>query len=416
MAYNVFSPSGTGDRDVLPFQQYGDYATNWLGRIIDEDGNTVVAWNWDVTLPEEHRWDGTDENGNVVADGIYRYVLRGSDEAGNSVTVRKDGLKVDTEQPGVALDRNRATFSPNDDGIQDTVTFTPDMPEDAELLEWSFTVTGENGNAFMDESGDSALPGSFTFAGRSNDGVFPEGEYTPRLSVTFRNGESNTGETRPVMLDVTAPTVTVQTGQDEFSPEGGEDNQTITFDHTIDGADRLKGSIVPAGEKDAILTRSWDEDIPTSFSWNGQTGRGDEASTGRYRYVLTATDRAGNQTTAETDAFLMDRTAPAIDLSIEPTPFYPGADARASRLRISIETDSRSEIATREVTVYDPQGNVFARLQSDDPDRRHDQLGWPQRRRRSSPVGKRLHRCSDRHRRGWERVHRGKNGTGGHSG
>jgi outer membrane protein OmpA-like peptidoglycan-associated protein len=365
VVYNVFSPDSDGERDALPLRQYGSAADEWTGRIVDEDETDVIVWNWSHELPEDHRWDGTDGTGDTVEDGTYEYILQGSDEAGNRVTVRKENLKVDTEQPSVSLERNRATFSPNDDGVQDTVTFTPEVPDSSELLEWEFIVTDDNENTFLERSGTEEVPGEFTFTGRSDDGVFPEGSYHPRLSVTFRNGETDSAETRPVTLDVTAPKVATETEQEQFSPEGSSENQEMVFTHEIDGAAELEAAIVPAGEDDPVLTEKWDDEIPESFSWNGQTRRGEVASTGRYRYVLTATDRGGNRSSQESEPFLLDRDAPSISVDVEPTPFYPGADVDSSMLTVSIETESRSEIAETRIVVYDPEGNEFVHLESD---------------------------------------------------
>lgn len=359
MPYNVFSPDSDGERDVLPIRQYGEDATEWIGRIVDEDDKTITAWKWDDELPEEHQWNGRNNDDEVVDDGRYQYVLRGRDKAGNRITKTQDNIRVDTEQRSLSLERNRGAFSPNDDDIRDTVTFTPKVQEDAQLMEWDFNVVDEDGDSVMERSGSDDLPDSFTFSGRSDDDMLPEGEYTPRLKVTFRNGESESAETRPVELDVTPPSVEVSLEEEEFSPE---ENQEITLTQDTQGGEQWKGSIIPEGEDEATLTEKWEEELPDTFSWNGQTNRGEEAGTGQYRYVLHATDRAGNRATAESEVFLLDRDAPSVRVDVEPTPFYPGADDADTELEITIETDDETDIAKQRVTVYDPEGDVFTRL------------------------------------------------------
>lgn len=371
MPYNVFSPDSDGQRDVLPIRQDGTDATEWTGRIVDEDDKTIVGWEWEDELPEEHKWNGRNTDDEVVDDGRYRYILKGSDEAGNIVTVSRDNIQVDTETQSLSMERNRGAFSPDDDDVRDTVTLTPEIPEEAELLEWDFEIVDEDGESVMEQSGSDDIPDSFTFTGRSDDDMLPEGEYTPSLTVTFRNGESETVETRSVELDVTPPSVEVSAEEEEFSPK---ENQDVTVTHDTEGAERWKGSIIPEDEDEATLTEKWEEDLPETFTWNGQTGRGEEAGTGKYRYVLRATDRAGNRSTAETEAFLLDRDAPSVSVEVEPTPFYPGADDADTELEITVETDDETEIEEQRVTVYDPEGDVFTRL--GDEDEVEDTLTW----------------------------------------
>ncbi|MDA3949592.1 MAG: gliding motility-associated C-terminal domain-containing protein [Spirochaeta sp.] len=367
VGYNVFSPDGDGERDVMPIRQYGSDASQWSGRIVNDEGTTVASWDWEYDLPEELRWDGYRLNGDIVEDGRYTYVLTGHDEAGNRVTVRQENIRVDTADRSLALETDRRAFSPDGDEIRDTITFTPELPEDTQSIDWQFSVSASDGDTVMDRSGESDIPASFTFTGMSDGETLSEGMYTAEMTVTFRNGETETAEAREVELDVTSPEVTVGLGQDQFSPDSDADPETqeITITHKTDGGVSWKGRIIPANDDNAILTRNWNDSLPETFSWNGQTGRGDAAGTGQYRYVLSATDRAGNRSVAESNAFLLDRDAPSVSVDVAPTPFYPGADDRVSNLEISIETDDRSGIEEQEITVYDPEGNVFTRLDSD---------------------------------------------------
>ncbi len=111
---------------------------------------------------------------------------------------------VNNSPPEAEVELEYTAFSPNDDDVRDTVSFTPGIPEDAELLEWDFAVVNEDGDPVMERS----------------------------VSVISE-----------------------------------------------------------------------------------ETGRGEEAGTGEYRYVLRASDRVGNSATAESDAFLLDR---GVEFELEP--------------------------------------------------------------------------------------------------
>ncbi|MFP4212317.1 MAG: OmpA family protein [Alkalispirochaeta sp.] len=378
MPHNTFSPGAGDERNTVSIRHHGSGATEWTGRIVDDDDVTIRLWSWGTDLPETHEWDGTDDSDSVVDDGRYRYVLRGTDEAGNSVSATLRNIIVDTRTRDLELDRNRPAFSPDDDGVRDSVTFTPKVADSVESLEWEFTITNESDETVMERTGSDEVPGSFEFTGIRDDETLPEGDYTPKLAVTFRNGRTGTVEGRSVKLDVTPPSVEAEAEADEFSPEGGSEYQTISFSQESDDAVVWKGKIVDADDDDTILEKTWEDDLSETFTWNGQTGRGDEAATGEYRYVLTATDRGGNEEVHETSAFLLDRSAPEVDVSVSPTPFFPAADDEsedaAEPLAISIETEDLTEIADITVTIYDPEENEFATI--DDVDTDDETIHW----------------------------------------
>ncbi|MFW5828307.1 MAG: OmpA family protein, partial [Alkalispirochaeta sp.] len=77
---------------------------------------------------------------------------------------------------------------------------------------------------------------------------------------------------------------------------------------------------------------------------------------------LSATDRAGNRTEVETDEFLLDRDAPSLSVDIEPKPFFPADDSDETELQIAVDTSDRTDIAEWQVTIYDPEGDRFARF------------------------------------------------------
>ena len=79
--------------------------------MLDDSGNTVRSWFWKGAV-ESISWDGTDENGNILPDGIYHYRLISSDKAGNSAEARLRNLEIDTASTPVYLTAKNALFSP----------------------------------------------------------------------------------------------------------------------------------------------------------------------------------------------------------------------------------------------------------------------------------------------------------------
>ena len=354
-AYALFSPGGDGERNVVPIRQQGDGADMWIGEIRDSTGSTVRRWEWSGRVQENIEWDGRNNSGQLVDDGQYSYVLTGRDRAGNSGTARQDALRVSTDVRGVSVTAAYRQFSPNGDGVRDSVKFEIGLSGDAAIDEWVFTVLDSDDQTVEERTGQGEPPTSFEFDGLSGDDMRAEGEYRAALRILQRNGQRQENTSGAVTLDVTAPTVSVEAGS-ELTRE------SLTITQSSDGAASWEGRIVLADSSDRILSVKWDPELPQEFTWNGQTASGGAAGSGEYRYVLRATDRAGNSSTVESASFVLDREAPTIEVGIEPRPFYPASEGEGRQLRIAVQTSDRTEIQNWQVTIYDPEGAAFAQF------------------------------------------------------
>jgi flagellar hook assembly protein FlgD len=63
--------------------------------VTDSDGTPVRSLRWTGTL-DSFEWDGTDDSGNRLPDGDYRYQVSGTDLAGNTTALSIPGLRIDT--------------------------------------------------------------------------------------------------------------------------------------------------------------------------------------------------------------------------------------------------------------------------------------------------------------------------------
>ena len=81
--YNLFSPDGDGQRDLLPVRQATSEEALWEGDILDRSGKAVRSLYWKGKA-DGFSWDGRDDNGNQLPDGAFSYALKSTDAAGNS--------------------------------------------------------------------------------------------------------------------------------------------------------------------------------------------------------------------------------------------------------------------------------------------------------------------------------------------
>ncbi|WP_455383642.1 OmpA family protein, partial [Salinispira pacifica] len=179
---------------------------------------------------------------------------------------------------------------------------------------------------------------------------------------TERTLEGIVVDTRPAAVFVTAADA-------GFSPNGDKvrDSETFTmYTNLLDGITGWKLDIerVPESGGKAQVVREFtgkSADAQFSLSWNGREGSDDGPVTpdGRYRARFEVTYAKGNLPHAETPAFVLDTTPPAVDLSIHPKPFSPDNDGVDDELHIGISVNDASEIGSWKLMILDRNDNYF---------------------------------------------------------
>ncbi len=181
----TFSPNGDGSADSISF----GYSTNEPGYVdvtaSDADGATVRRFSTRVsTGPGGVSWDGLDDAGHVVRDGVYMVSLAPRDYAGNVGAARDSTIAVYKSLSHVASVK--------------TVFFPQDLDKYARTARFSFdlSVSATISGVIRNEAGDvvrtmyDAVPmaaGShlFDWDGRLTGGsMAPRGTYTAAISAT----------------------------------------------------------------------------------------------------------------------------------------------------------------------------------------------------------------------------------------
>lgn len=288
-------------------------------------------------------------------------------------------------------------------GLKDTFTSPLEVApgtEDAVIQHFEMTVRDGDGNEVLtvwssvDEDQDMIpdpeplmVPRQVVWAGVDNDGNFvEEGIYSITVAVVDnvdRRGVSNTVE---VVVDNTPPVATVEVLSDAFSPNGDGADDTIQITQTTSGADMWTGEYIRISEGENVVRKeTWDRDVPERLIWEGRTNRDRQASPGRYRYVLTGRDIAGNATTVETDSFLLDLNIASVDIEVSPKPFTPDGDGRRDRVTLDLSADDRTSIVSWQLEIYDPKENLFYETGGNGPPA--DSVTWDGRSEDGELVG-----------------------------
>ena len=225
-SFGLFSPDSDGRLDTLTINQRSSTAEDaWKGEIRSAEG-IIRSYAWQDTLAD-FVWDGKDESGKVVRDGEYSYTVSSIDRAGNYGEYLLRGITVDTSAKQARLDIGSAAFSPNSDGVRDSLTFYPKALNTANLDTWRILIVDERGNRARAYQGNGVPPADVAFDGRSDDaGSLPDGLYRGILSLRYKNGtELETGST-VFAIDTYAPVAVVNINVSVFSPDGDGTNDT----------------------------------------------------------------------------------------------------------------------------------------------------------------------------------------------
>lgn len=304
----IFSPNGDGRKDFVTLKQKGSSEEEWRGEVRASNGSVVKAFTW-LSSPEASiEWNGLDEEGRIVADGEYSYVLSSVDRAGNRGESKPVSFAVDNSETEAAISAGRIAFSPNGDNVLDTVPLYPLIPTSDAVEEYQLEVVDTDKKVVWKSNGSGSVPSLFEWDGKNNSGQLqPEGDYTARLTVDFVKGDQVVTESTPLNLDITPPSLSAQSDYTLFSPEGDGLKDSIVIAQRSSPEKELIGSIVNV---EGVVIRSfrW-EGESGDFEWDGRDENKNIVPDGEYAYTLSSTDEAGNSNEIALETIIVDNAS-----------------------------------------------------------------------------------------------------------
>ncbi|MEX2444411.1 MAG: FlgD immunoglobulin-like domain containing protein [Alkalispirochaeta sp.] len=353
----VFSPNGDGRLDSVRFLHETERAQSWEGRIIDDEGEPVRIYQWRERPEAEVEWDGRTADGARVPDGTFRYEMTGEDRAGNRRTSSPILVELDTRETPVFVSTSRTAFSPNGNGVADTIALIPDLADSRGVQRFQLELLDQSGN-LVAEISDSGVPErEYRWDGRGRQGtVVPDGTYSVRLTVQYRHGNRPQAVSIPFEVDTVPPSATVTAEDTIFSPDGDGDKDSIAIDQQSTTEARWQGQIV--SESGDTVVRTWDFSGALSpITWDGTGEDGSVAPDGEYRYRVAGEDAAGNRFSTATERFEIDTREVDAAVRLGSAAFSPNGDGVQDTVTIipsiSIETPVASWTASMRSTEDD---------------------------------------------------------------
>lgn len=359
----VVSPSesskifGGGGKPTVSIKQSGSVEDLWTGTISDISGNVVRTWIWENTSPEDIEWDGKNDYGVAVDEGVYTYRLTSTDNAGNVLepTVISN-IIYDAIPRSVNMTLKNSPFSPNGDGIKDTLNITPVMSNATGLVSWEIFAFDKNGKRLQKWEGTTVPPVDFEYDGKDLNGfILPDGDYQLTYSAKFNNGQESV-ISRNFSVDKTPPQAFVKTGDSIFSPDGDGRLDTIQIFQETSKEKAWFGEIL--NESGSIVqSYEYGEIPPSSISWDG-TSADNSIKDGFYTYRLYATDLAGNTGIATTNSFELNTGTTEVLLAVSEKAFSPNGDKIKDTIIFTPQIKTSSAIVEYDLAILDSNGNT----------------------------------------------------------
>jgi len=367
----AFSPAGR--KKQVTIKMAASERVTGQGRFLDASGN-VLAQSAPGQTITELVWDGKDPQGNQVPDGTYGIDVTVSDLAGNTYRTPTEKIVLDTVAPKVDVAVDSPLFSPNADGVLDTVTVTVKASEPV------------SGNLTAVEPGGGRIgPLSLAkFQGDVSqvwDGTGPAGQQLPdgtyQVSASFEDEAGNPVAVGPipVTLDRRAGQIALDVPAG-FSPnnDGTQDSFVVKVTAQVStGVDKWKLAIADADKK-PVKTFTGSNELPKEVAWDGRTDSGSLAPEGKYMATMDAAYRSGNRTGADSKPFQLDVTPPRISVAVASDPFVRTDGKVEGEAFATLTVKDESPIAKWSLDVLDQKGEVVRSYMGDgDPS---GQVAW----------------------------------------
>lgn len=359
------SPNGDGRADTITLQPALSVTTNlesWAIEIRNIRGEAVRRYAGN-SIPGPQVFDGASDGGVIVDDGEYRAVLTAKYRGGQESDTASPTFAVDTQAPQAVLRVSTSVFSPDGDGLNDTVeVYQFGSSDDI----WIGALLDPSGAEVVRQVWDGEMS-DFVWDGTGPDGtVMADATYTYRLTSTdAAENDSPLIETR-VRLDTRPVPVRITSSAARFSPnaDGVQDIVDLTLNVTVpDGITSWTVSLLDSGGTVLGVLASGRSVVPARVQWNGSSAPtrsgGAPLADGRYVAELSLIYQKGNVSTSRTQPIQIDTTAPVVSVTVAPQLFSPDGDGTDDSLSIMIRAEDESPIDRWRASVYDPTGVLF---------------------------------------------------------
>ena len=348
----VFSPNGDGVRETLTIivsNRQTDSSEETKISISDANGKEIAAMAQSDAKTMQFDWDGRDESGKSVPEGVYRIRATTSDDAGNRSDTEVSTVKLRRTMQTARLEALPQVFSPNSDGTADYIEFVPRLSDAEGLESWTITLKDSAGKTQNLTGGKGAIPEKVFFDGKG----FDEGEYECVFQASFDSGNSPKSAAVKVNIDLTAPKVECKPEYLAFSPNGDKNQDTLPIEQKAIAGD---GDVFRAVVKDSggnpVFYEQYSKDtFPKTFQWLGLDKDLKPLPSGEYEYSVEAEDAVGNKSLTTVKGIQLKTGLEKVTLRSDTAVISPNGDGNLDEARFTAGASSTEGIVGFELDI-----------------------------------------------------------------
>lgn len=364
---DLLSPNGDGFRDEGVFQLKAEDASpmdSWRLSVYNDVGRAVrVIEGAPGSRPKERLpWRGENDAGEPLTDGVYAYELEAKDIGGNRGATARRSVRVDRAAPVVSIEAKVELFSPNGDGVLDTMELVLSVRDASPLESWRADILDAKGKVVRSFSGQpDSVPPSIVWDGKGDDrSLQPDGTYTYVLKAKDIVGNEAVTPPRKVTMGASKPEAAVSVDLRAISPNADGIADQATFSLSAKSFSRIEEwwlKIHPKSRQEGegpARTFTGRGGVPGNVRWSGERDDKRPLPDGEYEFVLEIADQAGNRVGTAPQPVQVDTTRPMVKMEASPPLFSPNKDGEKDETLFLPDYRDGRPIARWSVVVRDP--------------------------------------------------------------
>jgi outer membrane protein OmpA-like peptidoglycan-associated protein/flagellar hook assembly protein FlgD len=290
--FTVYTPTGRGEEPIniisgsprfITADNDGknDFTTITM-TAFDETG--INSWRLDITNtkgvivntiarkgapPATLKWDGTDKTNILLPTGDYFCKLTIVNSAGKKSTSKRERIFLSRKKRAVTLEKSYTEFSPNKDGIRDTISYEINASDKEGVESWKLSIRDagrKKGRPLREITGFEFLPYDVQWDGKNSRGeLLKDGKYNASISIRYKDRKSIQSPSVEVVI-TSGVTIGIRTDRGSFTP--GKTGVVITPGSSKADLESWK-LMVHSMDKRLIKQISGSGKVPGKISWNG---------------------------------------------------------------------------------------------------------------------------------------------------
>jgi flagellar hook assembly protein FlgD len=209
-----------------------------------------------------------------------------------------DNLVVDTRPTPLFLTVSSDGFSPNGDGVADTITINARVGLNDGIQAWKLELVGDTAGVRKTYAGTGPVPAQFVWDGVSDQkSRADDGKYTAKLTVNYEKGNRPETKSSPFLLQSGPPQLTLDLDPQPFSPDNDGTNDELLVSLGVKSVSPVSewSLEILDPENHRFILFSGKGTPSAQLKWDGRSGTGELVqSASDYTAVFSVKDGLGN--------------------------------------------------------------------------------------------------------------------------